>query len=157
MKKLKYLIILVVVAGMALMLGMYHVVRTTDGVQLVKKKQFSYGEMVVDTRDWTPIDWLKNKDISLALSEANWNKLKDKVSSGWKDLEKSISDFDMKESSADAQKQLAKLRDTSKKKYDALSKRLEKKEITWDDFQDKLKELRAWTEKQVEAIKKKFA
>lgn len=160
MKLFKILIPAVLIGGLILVAGNYHLVRTADGYHLIEKKSFGFGEMMVDTRDWTPMDWLKNKNISLGLASEKWQKFKGKVSDGWNDfsddLEDQIDKLDLEDTSEDVKKKLTQLRKASKEKYDDLSKKLEKQEIDWDTFTKKLDELNAWTRKEVEKIQKRF-
>lgn len=145
---------------LAFVLGNYYLVRTEDGFHLIGKEGFSLEETVVDTRDWSPVDWLKNKEISMGLTKVKWEEFKGKAAKRWenfsKNLEKELNDLDLDDTSDKAKKKIDDVRKATRRKYEELVKRLEKEEITWENFQKKMDELNKWAAAEIEKIKKKL-
>jgi len=160
MKKMYAVVFLVVAGGLVYALGSYHMVRTPNGTEFVKKKEFGFDRTIVDTRDWAPADWLKNKDISLALAQDKLTDLKDAISEGWndfsKEVESRIDSLNLKDKGQDAEDKLSDLRKDAKKQYDKLVKRLKDNDIDRDTFDQKIKELKAWVDRQVKDLEKRF-
>lgn len=151
-----------VVAGI-FVFGSYHIVRTKDGFQMVEKKSFSFEKLIVDTREWSPVDWIKNKDISAAMAKKKVEEFSDKVSDSWKRFSKRVDDsfddfgdFDMDKAGKDLEKDLQRLRKEAKKRFDKASKKFENGSITKQDFEKKMDETQAWLEKRLKELKKKF-
>lgn len=45
----------------------YHIVRGKQGVVLVRKLESNLSDIYVDTRDFSPNDWLEHKAVALAI------------------------------------------------------------------------------------------
>jgi hypothetical protein len=62
----------VVVGGVAVFGSLkYHVVRADDGVYLVAKTTSNFGEIYVDVREFSPMDWTEHKDLAVAMIKAD--------------------------------------------------------------------------------------
>ena len=61
-----------IVVGIVLTLGAqkYHVLRTSQGVELVPKLVTGFGETYLDVRDYTPDDWAQHKQVVAAVVHA---------------------------------------------------------------------------------------
>ena len=151
---------LVVGGILVFVMGNYYLVRTESGFHFIGKDGFSLEETVVDTRDWSPLDWMKNKKITTGLAKVKWENFKGKAAKKWenfsKELERELDDLDLEKSSDKAKAKIDDLRRASRKKYDDLLKRLENDDLSWEIFQKKVDELSEWTRKEIESIKKKF-
>ncbi len=62
-----------VVVGAALLAGAthYHVVRGNDGIFVVRKVQNNLSDIYVDTRDFSPDDWMQHRMLALAIMQAD--------------------------------------------------------------------------------------
>jgi len=49
----------------------YHVVRGKDGVFVVRKVQNNLSDIFVDTREFTPADWMEHRMLALAIMQAD--------------------------------------------------------------------------------------
>lgn len=49
----------------------YHVVRGKEGVFVVRKVQNNLADIYVDTRDFTPADWMEHRMLALAIMQAD--------------------------------------------------------------------------------------
>lgn len=49
----------------------YHVVRGKDGVFVVRKVQNNLSDIYVDTRDFSPADWVEHRMLALAIMQAD--------------------------------------------------------------------------------------
>ncbi len=49
----------------------YHVVRGKDGVFVVRKVQNNLSDIFVDTRQFTPADWVDHRMLALAIMQAD--------------------------------------------------------------------------------------
>lgn len=49
----------------------YHIVRGKDGVFVVRKVQNNLSDIFVDTREFTPADWLQHRMLALAIMQAD--------------------------------------------------------------------------------------
>jgi hypothetical protein len=49
----------------------YHVVRGKDGVFVVRKVQNNLSDIYVDTREFTPADWMEHRMLALAIMQAD--------------------------------------------------------------------------------------
>lgn len=49
----------------------YHIVRGNDGVFVVRKVQNNLSDIYVDTREFTPADWVEHRMLALAIMQAD--------------------------------------------------------------------------------------
>lgn len=72
MKRLNsFLIGVVVGAGLLAVATHYHVVHGKDGIFVVRKVQNNLSDIYVDTRDFTPSDWMEHRMLALAIMQAD--------------------------------------------------------------------------------------
>ena len=57
----------------------YHFIITDDGLEVAKKITWGPKNTLVDTRDWGVLDWIKNSDVSEALSKKKLKEVIDKL------------------------------------------------------------------------------
>lgn len=152
------LIIFLVLIGLAFVFGNYRIVQTDDGFHMMKKKEFGITIGIVDTRNWTVKDFLKNPEIGAEVgklklknlqksAERNWNKLSDKIDDMFEGV-----DSDLEEAGSKAKQEADKIRRKARKKYDQLVDDYKDNDINWDTFQKKLAELGDWAEKEIDKI-----
>ncbi len=152
-------LLLLILVGSIYVMGNYQIVRTKEGYEFIEKENFKMGEMVVDTRDWGPIEWLKHRDLFAAMTRKKLKNLEKTLSESWSSFsakfEKQVDEMDLDKKSDKVEKQLEDLRKQAKQKYDDLGRRLAKQEITWDGFVKRMDELKQWTENEIRDIKKR--
>lgn len=159
----RILVLLFFVAGgvCVYLAGSHHLVRTKDDFFFIEKEEFGFDDVVVDSRKWSPLDWLKQPHISAGVARKKWSHFKEDAKVSWQsftsDLDKKFNELDLGSGSDAAQVKVAKLRKSCKKKYDALVAKLEKNEITFEQFQKKMKDLNAKMLREIDKIKKKFS
>lgn len=49
----------------------YHFVQTKDGVEMIPKLTPTFGQTYVDCRNFGPTDWADNKQLVMAITQAN--------------------------------------------------------------------------------------
>ena len=158
--RISLVLLLLVFAGGIYLLMAFSIVRTDDGYHLIRKKDFKFSTKVVDTRDWSALDYLKNQEVGKEIAKIKWGKFKDKATEYWNDFSHSLEDFSKdynidKETDA-VKRQFEKLRRDAKKRYEALSDKLKSGEIDFKQFNQKVEELRDWLTDEFEDIKSRF-
>ena len=153
-KNMKRLFVLAVVAvGLIAFAGAYQVVRTEGGYHFIRKKEFGFGSLMVDTRDWKLTDWVKNPDLGMALGDIKLEEMQDKASRSWdsfsKNVDKWVKDAGKHINTDSASKDLERLRKDAAKEYGKLAKKLENGKIDTKDFEKKMGELEDWFQGQM--------
>ena len=160
-KMLAIALFFAVAAVGAFVYGSYYIVRTTNGYQLIEKKAFAFSGTMQDTREWSPMDYLKNPDVTKGLAKEKWSKLKETFSEGWSQFsdgfEKQVAKLEADSWPDKAKEELKDLRKAIRKKYDALLEKLEKQDLSKEAFEKKVKELNEWSDRELEKLRKKFA
>ena len=155
LKNIKRLLVLAILVVVVLVFaGAFQVVRTEGGYHFIRKKEFSLGVPVVDTRDWKPMDWIRNPDISKALGDIKLDDMKARVSDGWKNFSRKldgwVEDAEKSLNTESATKDLEKLRKKTVEKYRELARKLENGKIDTKGFEKQLDELETWFREQTE-------
>jgi hypothetical protein len=74
----------------------HHVVRTADGIKVVRKSTGSLDKIFVDTRNWGAVELITNRDVVAALTRAGYDQSRQQVEQALKDgrqaLERSLDD-----------------------------------------------------------------
>ncbi|MCB1043218.1 MAG: hypothetical protein KDC35_09775 [Acidobacteria bacterium] len=141
----KFIALTVLLLAIAVFFGNYHVVRDKQGLQLVKKSEFGFKETWLDTRDWSPLDYIKHADVSKELAKKHWSDLKRQFESGWDTVTKKFEDVanDIPEDS------LVKLQNQAQHKFDELKQRWERQEIDRATLERDLEKVKDWVDERI--------
>ena len=138
-------------------IGMFQLVRTEDGYHLVRKENFVVSFPVVDTRDWDMGDWLENADIGKALADIKLESLQQEAKKGWqrftKEMDSWLAEVQSDIDTGSAKKELERLKNEARKRYEELVGRLEKGTIDRAAFDEKVSELEDWFKKKLLELK----
>jgi len=138
----------------------YRVIWAKDGMHLAKKQEWTWKDTWVDVRDWSLADYVPNGEIGGQVADIKWSDLKDRLNEAWSDLGRQLEDWSeelkIDERSEGARKQYENLRKEAKDRYDKLKERLEKEDITREQFEASLKNLRDWLGERYDDLKRQF-
>ena len=153
-------IILVLVLGVGYFLAAYRIIQTKSGLHIVEKDEMGFEDFVVDTREWNPMDYLKNPEISKTLAKIEWEKFGDRARNEWKRIKTRI-DESMKSQDGEpwsdkAQERLEQLRKEAEKRYETLEKKWKNGDFSFEAFQKRIAELERWLDKKVAEIRAAF-
>lgn len=141
--------------------GAYQVLKTQEGIHLLKKKEWSLSGFFVNTSEWNLLDWAKHPEISKAMAHLELDKLrqysKDAFHSFQKKLDAWRGDEDIDWTNEDLRKRWDEIKSNAKKGYDQLSRRLDEGDLSWEDFTKEAQRLEQRIEREVETLKKKWA
>lgn len=153
MKRIKWLLILVLFGAGIFFYGAYHVVSKDGSFTLVAKEKFSMQGTWIDVDDWNLIDYSRNPHISSELMKKHWSDMKRQIGNSFDDLKK-IVDQRMEDlgGSEIEHEQLRKIRETAAERLKDLQGRLESREISWSAFEQEYDKIKGWTIQQIDKI-----
>lgn len=111
----------------------------------------------MDTRNWKLKDYWENPKISAEMAKTKFKNLRNQLKDRWNDLSEDIDSYSKKhnldETSAQVREKMAWLREETKSRYQDLLAQMEKGNLKMDSFKEKLDELSAWTQSQIQKFK----
>ena len=159
--RLSFVLFLGAIIAFGWFLGQYKIVRTEDGFNAIRNEKWHFSTDIVDTRDWKLSDYWKNRQVTAELARLKFKNLRSQLNKRWQDLSEEIESFtkkhDLNKGTSEAREKLAWLKEEARKRYQALLADMEKGDLSLDKFQDKVRQLSDWAEKQVESIKKELS
>lgn len=81
----------------------HHVVRSSDGLKIVRKSPGSLDKIYVDMRNWGAVDYIANRDVVLALARAGYQQSREQAEQSLRNSRESV-----EKSLAEAQRELEK-------------------------------------------------
>ena len=152
----KLVFLALILGGIGYLLLAYQIVRTEDGFYVRKKDDIGFSEPAFTKEE--PRE-LVNK-IKEKLAGIDWDELRAEARNTWSQLSNELGELsqeiDVKGTTENAKRKMAELQSEAEKRYRKLVERVENGDISWEAFQKKLGELSAWTQRQIEKLKKEI-
>ena len=154
-KMFRLFFVLFLFLGLGYLLMAYQVVKTQDGIQISKKKEFGFAKPFIEKRETNIVDFVKEK-----ISDMDWKNLKKDAARTWRGLSDRMDDFykdhDLDRATDSVKNKMRDLRSKAEKKYQDLVAGLENQEISFDQFQNQIKKLRAWLDEKLAGLRAKL-
>ena len=151
MKKLGFLVCLLICGGLVYGLWSYQLVQSKDGNYLRKKHQSGFSDFVVEEKG---LDRLERK-LTTGLEKLGKN-----VQKEWKKLSSELEDLvqksDLEKASDEFSNDFDDLKKDMRKRYDKLAKKLESGDLDDRAFRKKVGELKDWANKNLKKLEEKY-